>query len=291
MATVKQKAVLSAVVSQATLVSERHDVYVEQFVTRANEELYVMLADMMRVCEDIWASNYEEYIFKNLRKILRDKWNIKTQKNTSTTTLAVRYITRGTRQLVHNYAKVIDNAKEAGVSAAQLAEYIKSKGGIDEVRKKMVSAETRHLIKQQANEMRDNLTKYLTYKKANIGTLNLKNNSKSIRACCSDVKFTVCLSAFVDGEERVVATIYPSSTIVEDCLSLYKLSCEAAAMDDGTGKFANFCKEHGLNMDVIHRWMRDNNMEKRIDAENELRHIYSIAEPQEAANEVYEMTA
>jgi hypothetical protein len=160
MATVKQKALLSAVVSQATLVSERHDVYVEQFVTRANEELYVMLADMMRVCEDIWASNYEEYIVKNLRKILRDKWNIKTQKNTSTTALAVRYITRGTRQLVHNYAKVIDNAKEAGVSAAQLAEYIKSKGGIDEVRKKTLSAETRHLIKQQANDMRDNLTKY-----------------------------------------------------------------------------------------------------------------------------------
>jgi hypothetical protein len=62
-------------------------------------------------------------------------------------------------------------------------------------------------------------------------------------------------------------------------------------MDDGTGKFANFSKVHGLNMDVIHRWMRDNNMEKRIDAENELRHIYSIAEPQEAANEIYELTA
>ncbi len=95
----------------------------------------------------------------------------------------------------------------------------------------------------------------------------------------------------MDGEERVVATIYPSSTIVEDCLALYKLSCEAAAWDDGTGNFANFCDKFGLNMDVIHRWMRDNNMEKRIDAENELKHIHGIAQAQEAANEVYEMTA
>jgi hypothetical protein len=290
MATAKQKAVLSAVVSQATLVSQRHDVYVEQFVTRANEELYVMLADMMQVCEDIWASNCEEYLVKNIRKELRDKWDIKTQKNTSTTALVVRYITRGTRQLVHNYAKVIDNAKEAGVNATQLAEYIKSRGGIDEARKKMVSAETKRELSLRAKTIQANTTKHLTNNKR-IGSLNLSNKSNGITAGCYDVRFTVSLSTYVDGEERVVATIYPSSTIVEDCLSLYKLSCEAAAMDDGTGKFANFCKEYGLNMDVIHRWMRDNNMEKRIDAENELRQIYGIAAAQEAANEVYELTA
>ena len=290
MATVKQKAVLSAVVSQATLVSERHDVYVEQFVTRANEELYEMLADMMHVCEDIWASNCEEYIVKNLRRNLRDKWDIKTQKNTSTTALVVRYITRGTRQLVHNYAKVIDNAKEAGITSTELAEHIKSKGGIDAVRKKAVDAETKRELSQRAKTMQANTTKHLTYNKR-IGSLNLSNKSDGVTAGCYDVRFNVCLTTYVDGEERVVATIYPSSTIVEDCLTLYKLSCEAAAMDDGTGKFANFCKEYGLNMDVIHRWMRDNNMEKRIDAENELRHIYGIAQAQEAANEVYEMTA
>ena len=290
MATVKQKAVLSAVVTQATLVSERHDVYVEQFVTRANEELYVMLADMMRVCEDIWASNCEEYIVKNLRNILRDKWDIKTQKNTSTTALVVRYITRGTRQLVHNYAKVIDNAKEAGITSTGLAEHIKSKGGIDAVRKKVVDAEQNRKVAEQAKDIMKNIDKHLTYNKR-IGSLNLSNKSNGVTASCYDVMFNICLTTFVDGEERVVATIYPSSTIVDNCMGLYKLACEAAAMDDGTGKFANFCKEHGLNMDVIHRWMRDNNMEKRIDAENELRHIYGIAEPQEAANEVYEMTA
>ena len=290
MATAKQKAVLSAVVTQATLVSARHYAYVEQFVTRANEELYLMLAEMMYVCEDIWASNCEEYIIKNLRKDLREKWNLKTQKNTSVTALVVRYITRGTRQLIYNYAKVIDTARAAGISARELADYIKSKGGIDALRKKVVDAEAKRELTQRVKAVQANITKHLTYNKR-LGSLNLSNAANKIIAGCSDVKFNVCLSTFIDGEEHVVATIYPSSTIVEHCLSLYKLACEAAAMDDGSGKFEAFCKEYGLNMDVVHRWMKDNNMDERIDAENELRHIYGITAKQDAANETFELTA
>ena len=68
MASTKQKALLADVIKQADALCTRHDLYVEQFVTRANDELYAMLSDMMSVREDIVASGCEEFLVKSLRK-------------------------------------------------------------------------------------------------------------------------------------------------------------------------------------------------------------------------------
>ena len=296
MTTVKQRNYLNNVLMQANQLCDKHDTYVTQFVTRANEELYILLAGIMLVCEEIWSSDCEDYIVKNLRKEMRDKWQIKTQKNSTVTALVVRYITRGTRQLIYNYAKVIDNAKEAGISAQELTGYIKSKGGIDAVRKKAVDAETKRELAQQTKQMQANLTKHLTSNK-NIGTVNLTNNNrKTIEAGCYDVKFNVLLTVEADGEERVVTSMYPSRFIVDYCLALHKICCEAAYANKSNKGFSQFCKENELNMDVILRWMRDNDIRTKEDAVNELQHIYGYIADAEAsnviaANEQYALTA
>jgi hypothetical protein len=290
MASTKQKAILADVLVQVDTLSTRHDVYVEQFVTRANDELYAMLADMMRVREDIARSGCEEYLVKSLRKSLRDRWDIKTQKNTSVTALVVRYITRGNRQLVHNYASVIDRAAAAGITSDKLEDYIRQQGSIDAIRKKTVNAEQRKQQSQQAKLMQSNLARYLTANKC-IGTIEFDNASGGIFAGAVDCKFSVNLSTYIAGEERIVASIYPCSFIVDYCLGLYKLACQAAALDDGSGRFYQFCKDNTLNMDVVHRWMRDNNILTPADAENLVHLIYGQAADQTPANEVYALTA
>jgi hypothetical protein len=295
MASTKQKAVLADVLSQVDTLSTRHDLYVEQFVTRANNELYAMLSDMMRVREDIAASGCEEYLVKSLRKSLRERWDIKTQKNTSVTALVVRFITRGNRQLVHNYAGVIDRAAAEGITSEKLVDYIRQQGSIDALRKKTADNEKRKQQTQQARIMQKNLTRYLTTNKR-IGKIEFDNASGGIHAGAVDCKFSVNLSTFIDGQERVVASIYPCSFVVDYCLGLYKLACEAAAMDDGSGKFYEFCKANSLNMDVVHRWMRDNNIASPADAENLVRAIYGqvseqAAASETAANEAYALTA
>jgi hypothetical protein len=295
MASTKQKTILADVLVQVDILSTRHDMYVEQFVTRANDELYAMLADMMRVREDITASGCEEYLVKSLRKSLRERWDIKTQKNTSVTALVVRYITRGKRQLVHNYAGVIDRAAAAGITSDKLVDYIRQQGSIDAIRKKTADTELRKQQSQKAKLMQQNLARYLTANKR-IGKVEFDNASGGIFAGAVDCKFSVNLSTHIDGEERVVASIYPCSFIVDYCLGLYKLACEAAALDDGSGKFYQFCKANSLNMDIVHRWMRDNNIVSRTDAENLVRVIYGqvseqAAASETAANEVYVLTA
>jgi hypothetical protein len=106
-----------------------------------------------------------------------------------------------------------------------------------------------------------------------------------------DCQFSFNFSTFIDGEERVVASNYPCSFVVDYCLGLYKLACEAAAMDDGSGKFNEFCKKHSLNMDIVHRWIRDNNIASAADAQNLARAIYGQVSEQAAANEAYALTA
>ncbi len=265
MATAKQKALMGNILSQANKINAEHDVYVAQFVTRANEELYALLANMMRVCEEIWVSDCEEYLHKQIRKEMKDKWGIKTQKNTSTTSLVIRYVTRGNRQLVHNYAKVINAAREDGVNSDNLVQYIKLKGSIDAVRKKVVDIEQKKLEENKTNAQNGRVAALLSRSK-NIGKIELNNGQKAYKAGCSDIEFSVTLSTWVDGEERAVASIYPSYAIIKFCLELYRLTCEIAALDDGTNKFYAACKEHGLNMDIIHRWMKDNCIEGQADA-------------------------
>ncbi len=295
MASTKQKTILADVIAQADVLSTRHDLYVEQFVTRANDELYAMLSDMMRVREQIVASDCEEYLVKSLRRTLRERWNIKTQKNTSITALVVRFITRGNRQLAHNYARTIDTAIAAGVTSAKLVDYIKQQGSIDALRKKTVDKARQQQQTQRAQIMQQNLARYLTDNKR-VGKIEFANGTSKLAAGAADCKFSVNLSTFVDGEERIVASIYPSSIILDYCLNLYKLSCEAAAMDDGSGKFDEFCRKYSLNMDIVHRWMRDNNIASPADAENLARAIYGhvseqAAASETAANEAYALIA
>lgn len=294
MASTKQKTVLAEVIAQADALCTRHDLYVEQFVTRANNELYAMLSEMMRVREHIAASGCEEYLVKSLRRTLRERWDIKTQKNTSITALVVRYITRGNRQLTHNYARTIDTAIAAGVTSATLVNFIKQQGSIDALRKKTVDKVQQQQLTAQARIMQENLAGYLVANKR-IGTIDFADASGGILADAVDCKFNVSLTAWIGDEERVVASIYPCSFVVDYCLGLYKLVCEAAALDDGTGKFHEFCKTHSLNMDVVHRWMRDNNLASAADAENLVRAIYGKvpqqASEQTAANETFALTA
>jgi hypothetical protein len=290
MATTKQKTILADVLAQVDTLSTQHDAYVQQFVTRANEELYSMLAEMMRVKEDIAASGCEEYLAQSLRKSLRERWEIKTQNNTTITALVVRHITRGNRQLVHTYAQVIDRATAAGITSDKLVDYIRQKGSIDAIRKKTVDAEQRRQQSEQEKAMKNNLARYLATQKG-IARLAASDCEKKITAIASDCKFNVSLSAYIDGKEQVVASIYPSSSLVNFCLDLYKLACEAAAIEGNGGDFFGFCKANSLDMDIVHRWMRDNEITNSAEAQAILRSIQVLPDKQSAANNEYALSA
>ena len=121
------------IITHADLLAQRHASYVSEFVTRANSELYVILAEILKLHEQVEASMQRDKLIKQIRRLLKDNYNIKTQTNTKTTALVVKYVTRASRKTAHVYGKVLDIAIADGITSDGLVEYIKSKGGIDKV--------------------------------------------------------------------------------------------------------------------------------------------------------------
>lgn len=83
-----------SILTQADLLAERNASYVSEFVTRANDDLYAILADIFQFCEQVESSKQRQALIKSMREHLRENYGIKTQANTKTTALVTKYVTR-----------------------------------------------------------------------------------------------------------------------------------------------------------------------------------------------------
>jgi len=249
------------IITHADLLAQRHQDYVSEFVTRANSELYVILAEILKLHEMITASAKQERLVKQMRKSLKDNYNIKTQANTTTTALVVKYVTRASRKTAHVYGKVLDIAIADGITSDGLVEYIKSKGGIDKVRKAVVSAETAREQAQAQKALETALKKHLTMSTQPIATVVSVNQPFASFPCASDVAFyhLLCIFNLETKQYEIVAAMYPSSTFESQAMDNYLFTLGVAASSD-TNEFYDLCKQHGLNMDIILRWMQANNI-------------------------------
>lgn len=110
---------------------------------KANEGLY----DLLARCLDLFNSKFvvaTEDDRKTLRLDLEAKLKadgLKTQRNTTTLTMFVRFVFGNDRKRAHAYTYVIKAAISHAVTADNLAAYIASEGGIEEIKRKMVVKE------------------------------------------------------------------------------------------------------------------------------------------------------
>ncbi len=249
------------IITHADLLAQRHQDYVSEFVTRANSELYVILAEILKLHEMITTSAKQERLVKQMRRLLKDNYNIKTQTNTTTTALVVKYVTRASRKTAHVYGKVLDTAIADGITSDGLVEYIKSKGGIDKVRKAVVSAETAREHAQGQKALETALKKHLAMSTQPIATVVSGNKPFASFPSASDVAFyhLLCNFNIETKQYEIVAAMYPSSTFESQAMDNYLFMLGVAASSD-TNEFYDLCKQHGLNMDIILRWMKANNI-------------------------------
>jgi hypothetical protein len=247
------------IITHADLLAQRHQDYVSEFVTRANSELYAILAEILKLHEMITACAKSERVVKQMRRSLKDNFNIKTQANTKTTALVVKYVTRASRKTAHVYGKVLDVAIADGITSDGLVEYIKSKGGIDKVRKAVVSAETAREQAQQQTALEQALSKHLANLAKPLATLTLPKEGYAQFPGAMDVEFynLLCNFNLKTNQYEIVAVMYPNCTFERQAMDNYLLMLGVAASSD-TNEFYHLCKQFGLNMDLIHRWMKAN---------------------------------
>ena len=155
----------------------------------------------------------------------------------------------------------LDIAIADGITSVGLVDYIKSKGGIDKVRKAVVSAETAREQAQGQKALETALKKHLANSAQSIATVVSPNQPFARFPCASDVAFyhLLCNFNLKTKQYEIVAAMYPSSAFESQAMDNYLFMLGVAASSD-TNEFYELCKQNGLNMDIILRWMRANNI-------------------------------
>ena len=71
------KFALNEIVAAADGVALRHGEYVNNFITRANDELYEILADILKIYEQVIENRYKDKLIKQLKVKLKKIYGLK----------------------------------------------------------------------------------------------------------------------------------------------------------------------------------------------------------------------
>ena len=248
------------IITHADSLAQRHASYVSEFVTRANTELYEILAEIHKLYEQVQSSKQRDKLVKKIRQHLKSSHNIKTQANTKTTALVVKLVTRANRKTSHVYSRVLEVALAAGVKSDCLVEFIKLKGGIDKVRMAVDSAEAISLHKASEKNLQQQLREQLVQKPA-IGNVDLSALRHTLPTACDvDFKHLLCRFNNETNTHEIVAVMYPSSALETQAMDEYLTMLDLACVSD-KNQFYDQCKSLGVNMDILLRWMAANSIE------------------------------
>jgi hypothetical protein len=256
MTTIKQKISIASYIDAADTLADLHEVYIDQFVTRAHVELYKLLANTMQLCMDIQSNLLCDEIVEQMRKKLRSEFNIKVQKNTPTTTVVVRYVMRAHRKTAHVYGRVIQKAIDASILPINLPNFIKDSGGIEKLRQAGVTAN-----KNDAEGWARTINRLTSLPREKLpnssGHVSLANpdNDLHILHDRTRFKYLIC-DERIDGL-HIVGVAYPTLQLEEQIMKDYIFAMRLVAMHQ-TPKFWQMCKDATADMDTVISWGKAN---------------------------------
>ena len=264
MAKNSNKTLVFSLIADADVVANEHVNYHEQYVTTANNILYKLLASMLQVCLDVEVSGEAQRVVKEMRSKLKSDFGIKTQANSRTSSIVVRYIVRSNRKTAHVYGRVIEVAMANNVTPKQLPDFISDRGGIEEIRLSVASAEEKKINADKWANARSALSALL-YQREPIGKVVMNTNSLMPAACDVEFSYLICNKNLKTGEIDVLGALYPSADLETQALQL-QITTALAMQYSGTNQFYEKCEELGLNQDILHRWMKLNGFLDDADA-------------------------
>lgn len=127
---------IASIVQAVKVLESEHASYVDDYVTRGNQALYAVLAKIYALAVQINHSDNKDSILKNLRNVMSLQKKIKTQKNSTSLTMIIRWVVGGSRQLAHTYSKALDAAYTDNIAAEELAAYFTKQGGLNNASKR-----------------------------------------------------------------------------------------------------------------------------------------------------------
>jgi hypothetical protein len=181
---------------------------------------YQLIAKAHAIVEKIEVSGYAAEIKTAMRADLRERYNIKTQENSSLANVVVRYVTNTNRKNAFMYARVVEAAQAQGVESSALVSFIVANKGIANIKGEQTP--TQKAREKQANAQKDfehGMARYglnRVYDKIHrqdfIGTLPISNAKLNDHwDSRGDARF-VYLFAEIKGNNLNVVDLVPAVT-------------------------------------------------------------------------------
>jgi hypothetical protein len=121
-------------ISHADDLAHEHKEFHDRYIVSGRKALYELLGKIYALAQQLDGCIDREDQIGNLRKILFERYGIRTQENTSDTTVLVRYITQADRKTAHVYSRAIESARINKIVSSKFADYVEQAGGIERIR-------------------------------------------------------------------------------------------------------------------------------------------------------------
>lgn len=152
-ATTQAQTYASGIVQQLNVLCARRQQWEATDFKKANDGLYALLSDCLQVFEQQFLhadAQQRKALRENLVESLTAA-GIRIVRTSHTLTMLVRYVFQSDRNRAHGYSTVLIAAIEKGKGSAELVEWIKTSGGVEQIkRQKLKTAE--QLAKQARME-------------------------------------------------------------------------------------------------------------------------------------------
>lgn len=129
-----QLVISKTLISEADGLASEYESFYSNYIVAGRTALYQSLGKMYALAQKLDQSADKQEQVASMRKILSEKYNIRTQENTSDVAVLVRYITRADRKTTHVYARAIEAAKANEVPELHFAGYLEQEGGVERIR-------------------------------------------------------------------------------------------------------------------------------------------------------------
>ena len=129
-----QLKLVKTLIGRADDLAREHEEFNDRYIISGRKALYELLGKIYALAEQLDGCIDREDQVTILRKVLSEKYGIRTQENTSDTTILVRYITQADRKTAHVYSRAIETARLNRVDSSKFARYVEQAGGVERIR-------------------------------------------------------------------------------------------------------------------------------------------------------------
>lgn len=221
------------VLGQAQNLAKMNDQYVETYVVRGTKELYALLGAIYSYALQINESPLRDHILQRMRERMEEEHDIKTQINTPWITTVLRFILPMDRQTAYSYSKVLQVAHDENLTAQELPNYIKERGGIGKITATKEEEESNKSIKAHKEAKTQMLRKILQANAKSAQTIVQVDDQFVLNTVAEGKKegifeFAVCVNP--GGNERRVVRFFKVNQATES--QLLNLISEVSIPDD-----------------------------------------------------------